>query len=106
MDKEWIDQIEIYPIDSDTVQKIDWALVLGGAALTILCVVAFLYWLYKLIIHLWAANSGKAAIVDQKFWFRMLIALILIMALMSGVWLTVIDQFFGELNRVLKGWKM
>jgi hypothetical protein len=103
MDKKWTDQFTIYFIDPSVMDNMDWALALGSAIGTLFCIAAWIYWLYKLVKQLWLISAGRVSVNDAPFWKRMLLGLILILALMSGVWFLLVEQLLLSMEQSLKG---
>lgn len=100
---EYIQKMKkFYTIDSDTLSSMDWLLLLGGSCLTILTVVALIYWISKLFLFLLSCKAGRSNFRDTLFWKRMGVGLAIIMLLMAGSLLLIFENLYNIL--VMWGW--
>lgn len=96
---DYLEQMKkTYQIDVSSINSLDWFLILAGAAATILCVMAFLYWIITILLFLVGVRTGKNNIRDSYFWKRMSLALILLMLVMGGSMFLIIEQFYNILG--------
>jgi hypothetical protein len=95
---------KMYTIDASQLGKLDWLLVIAGTLATVVCICAFVYWLYKIIAFLWLVKLGKANVTDTRFWKRMGISLVIIMFFMTSGIFTIAEALFNVLRK--SGWTM
>ncbi|NOU82512.1 hypothetical protein GC101_26970 [Paenibacillus sp. LMG 31459] len=103
MDNDYISKMKkMYKVDPSVVDDMNWFLVLAGAVGTILCVLAFAYWLIRFFMFLLAVSRGAKSLKDTTFWKRMAVALGLILLFMTGSVFTLLSQFYDYM--AIWGW--
>lgn len=101
---EYVPQMKkIYTIDTEVIDGVDWVLVIGGGAVSVLSVAGLVYWLYNFFLHLFQASRGEIALWDNGFWKRSGVALLIIFLLLGGIWLTIFEELYNTM--VVWGWK-
>jgi uncharacterized membrane protein len=100
-EQAYLPQIQkIYGFKPGTLDSIDWVLIIGGVLATLLCTVAFVYWVFKLFGHLFKARSGKAHLADKHFWRRMGFGLAIIITFMSGLLFVFLETWWNYAHRL------
>ncbi|WP_169834331.1 hypothetical protein [Paenibacillus donghaensis] len=103
MDNDYISKMKkMYTVDPGVVDKMNWFLVLAGAAGTILCVLAFAYWLIRFFGFLLSVSRGARSLKDPKFWKNMGVAMLIILLFMTGSVFTLLSQFYDYMD--IWGW--
>ena len=103
MKEDYISKIKkIYVIEPGVMDKMNWFVILAGAAGTVLCTLAFIYWVIRLGIFIFEVSIAKTKIHDKRFWRNMGISLLIIILIMSGSVFGILSQFYDFMT--LWGW--
>ncbi|WP_139293527.1 hypothetical protein [Mycobacterium tuberculosis] len=99
--QEYLDQIrKVYVVEQDSVEKLDWFLILAGSIGTILSVIAIVGWILYFFTFLFRCSIGKSSIRDIGFWKRMIGSFLVIVLFTTGV----IFAFGEEMYNLLLEW--
>ncbi|MEI7024710.1 hypothetical protein [Paenibacillus sp. y28] len=88
-----------FPIKSDTIESVNWLLLLGGVVSSVLAIVALVYWVTQFKLRLLQISLGRAALKDARFWTRMGLALVIIFSFISGAVFLLLSGWY-DLTRV------
>ncbi len=94
---------ESYGFKPGILDSMDWFLLIGGTAVTVVTVAAFIFWLFKLLLRLASIQRGKATLKDEVFWKRMGISLLIIVFVMSSVIFAFLENFWEMIHSLATG---
>jgi hypothetical protein len=84
-----------YGFKLSIVDKMDWLIVIIISIASILCLVAFCYLLGHVIYRVMHILQGKKELDDWPYWRNILISFLLLFAFMSGIFVAILEKFYG-----------
>ncbi|MBA9086509.1 membrane-associated HD superfamily phosphohydrolase [Fontibacillus solani] len=95
---EYVEKMKkVYTPDISVLNSLEWLLIMVGAAGTIASTAVFVYWIYKLLMFIFAVSKGSRRWNDKRFWSYMGVSLLLIILFISGGIFLIISNLFDFL---------
>jgi hypothetical protein len=103
-DDRYLEQFkQTYGFKPGTMNRLDWLFLIGGTFATLLSLGAFVYWLFKLMGHMYRVRAGRARLGDEAFWKRMGVSFLIIFSFIGGTIFIFFEQSWTLIHRWLIG---
>jgi hypothetical protein len=103
-DDRYLEQFkQTYGFKASAMDSLDWLFLIGGTMATLISLVAFMYWLFKLVGHMYRVRAGRARLGDEAFWKRMGVGFLIIFSFIGGTVFIFFEQAWALIHRWVIG---